>query len=527
MVIDILSHSARLELGPAGDQSPGRWQHWRLARDEQSIAWLLLDRRGARVNTLDEEVLEELDDILATLEQDPPQALVIRSAKPSGFCAGADVGMFRGVGDPLPVIERLRRAHGILDRLERLAVTTVAVIHGPCLGGGLELALACDRRIAIDGATFGFPEVLLGLHPGLGGTYRATELIDPIQAMTLMLTGKSAPAAKAKALGLVDAVIPERHLAGAVATAAAGKLAQAGRPWHRRLFAIPWLRELAARRMVAETARKVNRQFYPAPFALINLWRNHGGHRKGMRVGEIKSFARLVTSATGQNLIRVFFLRETLKGLANQGVASRGQADQVAASGQVIRHIHVVGAGTMGGDIAAWCAFSGFRVTLADRDPSVIAAAVARAATLCERKHPGRPGKRAVLDRLIPDLAGDGARRADILIEAVPEDTVIKASVYRELEARMKPGAILVTNISSIPLETLRAGLDRPERFLGLHFFNPVAQMQLVELVSHDSVDGACRDRALAFIKAIDRLPAPVQSAPGFLVNRVLTPYLL
>ena len=239
-----------------------------------------------------------------------------------------------------------------------------------------------------------------------------------------------------------------------------------------------------------------------------------------MQTAEIQSFARLVTSPTGQNLIRVFFLREQLKKLASDGHA-------VAATDPDIRHVHVVGAGTMGGDIAAWCAFSGLKVTLADREPKMIAAAIARAATLCKRKHLSGTEQRAVLDRLIPDLAGDGARHADILIEAVPEKADIKAAVYRELEAKMKPSAILATNTSSIPLEDLRTELTNPSRFLGLHFFNPVAQMQLVELVSHDGLDDSCRTRALSFIDTISRLPAPVNSSPGFLVNRVLTPYLL
>ncbi|MCK9470079.1 MAG: enoyl-CoA hydratase/isomerase family protein, partial [Porticoccaceae bacterium] len=213
-VIDLLKDQ-RLELGPSAQRS--RWRHWTLARDSAGIAWLVFDREGASVNAIDEAVLDELNTILAELDRDPPTALVIRSGKASGFCVGADVNLFQGLDDPGQVAQRLSGAHEVLDRLEKLAVPTLAVIHGPCLGGGLELALACRQRIAVAGASFGFPEVLLGLHPGLGGTFRATALIDPIEAMTLMLTGKTLDARRAKALGLVDVVTEERHVAAAVA----------------------------------------------------------------------------------------------------------------------------------------------------------------------------------------------------------------------------------------------------------------------------------------------------------------------
>ncbi len=502
----------RLELGPGSGES--QWRHWSLGRDDNDIAWLLLDRRDRGANALSEEVLEELDAVLGELEARPPRALVIRSAKASGFCVGADVAMFRGVTDVDEAMPRLRRAHDIVDRLDSLPFTTVAVIHGPCLGGGLELALACDHRIAIAGATFGFPEVMLGLHPGMGGTFRAPALGNPLAILPLMLTGKSVPAGKARGLGLVDAVTEERHIAAAVADAAAGKLAG---PRPSRLGALlkyAWPRRLAAARMEAATASKVARSQYPAPFALIDLWRQRGGDPKAMQAGEIRSFAGLVTSDKGQNLVRVFFLRETLK----------GQGDKAAAD---IRHVHVVGAGTMGGDIAAWCALRGFTVTLGDMEPEMIAGAVARARDLCRRKRLDRGEQRAVLDRLVPDLAGDGVPRADLVIEAVPEKIDIKRQVYQDLEARMKPDAILATNTSSIPLEELRQEVRATGRFLGLHFFNPVAKMQLVELVHHDDVHDSHWQRALDFTVALDRLPVPVKSAPGFLVNRVLTPYLL
>src|SRR5260370_28689946 len=224
--LDILGQGD-LELGPyaidgARDDSP--WKHWRMRTGEDGSAWLLFDKKDASTNTLDEEVLIELDTALEKLERDRPRGLVIRSGKPGGFVAGADIAQFRGVVDVVQIEALLTKGAAVLERLARSRLPTVAVIHGYCLGGGLELALACDRRVAVDHASFGFPEVLLGLHPGLGGTVRLPRLINPAQAMTMMLTGKTERARRAKALGLVDTVTQERHVGAAAKDAISGEL---------------------------------------------------------------------------------------------------------------------------------------------------------------------------------------------------------------------------------------------------------------------------------------------------------------
>ena len=510
-VLDTLADRV-LEMGPKA-MTPATWSHWRLARDEDGVAWLFLDRQGARANALSEAVLTELDAILGVLERDPPPGLVIRSAKASGFIAGADINEFRGVTDPAWVEARIGRAHAIVDRLHALRMPTVAVIHGSCLGGGLEIALACHWRIAITGATFGFPEVMLGLHPGLGGTVRSTRLIDPLQAMTLMLTGKTVDARKAKSLGLVDAVTQERHVRNAVRDAIAGKLRHRRSGWKDGILNSALVRRVAAVRMRARAEERAPRAQYPAPHALIDLWARHGGDRAAMMAAEKQSFAHLAVSATAQNLVRVFFVREQMK--------------KMAAASRDIRHVHVIGAGAMGGDIAAWCAFQGLRVTLADMKPEPIAGAVKRAADLYGKISRSRIEVRDALDRLIPDLNGEGIRSADLVIEAVPERRELKQRVYAAIEPLLKHDAILATNTSSIPLEELRSTLKAPERFVGLHFFNPVSRMQLVEVVSHAGASADVLAAARGFLGQIDRLPLPVKSAPGFLVNRALMPYLL
>ncbi len=509
-ILDVLAGRV-LELGPKPASGP--YRHFKLTRDADGIAWLLFDRDGASANTLSAEVLTELDTVLAALETERPTGLVIRSAKTSGFIAGADVNEFRGATDAAAVETQIARAHAVIDRLEAVKFPTLAVIHGFCLGGGLEVALACQARIAISDARFGFPEVMLGLHPGLGGTARFTELVNPTQAMTLMLTGRTIDARRAKSLGLIDAITEERHVRNAVKDAVFGRLKRAKPGVLNTVLNFGPVRGFLASRMRAEAAKAASPEHYPAPYGLIDLWEKHGGDKTAMLAAEKSSFAHLMVTPTAQNLIRVFFLRDQMK--------------KTAGTGSTIKHVYVIGAGAMGGDIAAWCANQGLRATLADMKPEPIAGAVKRAADLFGKIIRKRTEVRDALDRLVPDLDGEGVRTADLIIEAVPEKLELKQKVYGGLEPRMKAGAILATNTSSIPLQDLRTTLARPERLLGLHFFNPVSRLQLVEVVSHDGTDPELLKQALAFVGAIDRLPLPVKSSPGFVVNRALTPYML
>jgi 3-hydroxyacyl-CoA dehydrogenase/enoyl-CoA hydratase/3-hydroxybutyryl-CoA epimerase len=508
-----------LELGPDKPQASGAWKNWRLSLDDEGAAWLIADQTGTSVNTLSEQVLHELDSALKRLEQEAPKGLVIRSAKQSGFFAGADVSELKTVRDETDVQERLTRANAIVDRLAALPMPKVAVIHGHALGGGLELALACDHRIVAGEAKLGYPEVRLGLHPGLGGTARTLALIDALEAMQLLLTGKSLYAKKALALGLVDAVTEERHVRAGVRDAIGGRLKRhepsLKERMQRPIFAAAGARKIAADRMRTESAKKAPPEHYPATGALIDLWEAHGDNTKAMRQAEIASFARLIVTDTAQNLIRLFLLREKMKDLTKLDEAPP------------LSHVHVIGAGAMGGDIAAWCAWHGLTATLTDPKLDVLADAVKRAAELFPRLGHDSAKTRDALDRLIPDVNGKGAARADIVIEAVPEKPELKKQIYAELEPKLKPHAVLATNTSSLQLEDLRQPLRRPGRLIGLHFFNPVSRLELVEIVSHDKVEEDALRVGRAFLGRIDRIPAPVRSAPGFVVNRALTPYML
>ena len=325
--MDVLADRV-LELGPKPEEN-GPYRNFKLTRDADGVAWLLFDREGTSANTLSADVIEELDTVLAALESQRPAGLVIRSAKKSGFIAGADVNEFRGATDPRAGRDRHRpRACG--DRPPRsLKVPTVAVIHGFCLGGGLEVALACQSRIAIDGARFGFPEVMLGLHPGLGGTARFTRLVNPMQAMTLMLTGKTIDARRAKSLGLVDGVAQERHVRNAVKDALFGHLKRARPGLLNAVLNFTPVRGFLASRMRREAEKAAPHEHYPAPYALIDLWEKHGGDKAAMLAAEKTSFANLMVTPTAQNLIRVFFLREQMKKLA--GTATRSAMSMSSA----------------------------------------------------------------------------------------------------------------------------------------------------------------------------------------------------
>ncbi|MEI4235107.1 3-hydroxyacyl-CoA dehydrogenase NAD-binding domain-containing protein [Roseovarius sp. D22-M7] len=509
----VLNHlsGTGLELGPARDAMQDG--PWRCATDDDGITWLILDLPDSGANTISNAVIEGLRNHLSALEKDTPGAVVIRSSKTAGFAAGADISEIEDLLEHGKVPEALRAGHHVLDRLEALPCPTIAVVHGAALGAGFELALACDYRLAVDGASFGFPEVQLGLHPGLGGTFRLTRLIDPTEAMRLMLTGKSAHTGKAKRLGIADAVVEERHVRGAAGAAVRGELEQAGSGLKARALSLRPARLYSAREMRAKTAEKARQDHYPAPYRLIDLWERHGGDSAAMQTAEIESFAELLKTDTATNLRRVFFLRQTLK------QAARGAHD--------IARLHVVGAGMMGADIAAWTAVRGLSVTLEDIDTAALGAAVSRTVEIAKEAHLSDRQVRDAVDRMMPDPKGYGAAKADLVIEAVPEDGGLKAKIYHGLEERMKTDAILATNTSSLSVVGLAGQVARPERFAGLHFFNPVARMQLVEVVGQPRTDTHVLDRLAAFCGSLDKLPARVSDYPGFLVNRALTPYLL
>lgn len=493
-----------------------RFSHWQAEQREDGVLVLSFDRAGESVNTFAQAVLVELDALLERLALDPPRAVVLRSAKAKGFIAGADIREFREFDEKGTIGDSIRRGQEVFQRLADLPCPTVAAIHGFCMGGGTEIALACDYRVASDdpGTRIGLPEVKLGIYPGWGGSVRLPRLVGAPAAFDMMLTGRALSARTARGIGLVDKVVAPALVVDAAATLA---LKGTVRPFKQRLTAWAtntWLaRQLLAPMVARQTARKARKAHYPAPFALIETWRRSGGSTRARLAAERRAVVKLAATPTARNLTRVYFLQERLKGLG-------GQAHGIS-------HVHVVGAGVMGGDIAAWSAYKGFTVTLHDREQTFIDKAQARAHSLFERKVKDPAQRAEVAARLGADLTGNGAAAADLVIEAIIEDGQAKRGLYAQLEPTLKADALLTTNTSSIPLAELTNGLQRSARFAGLHYFNPVAMMPLVEIVRHDGMAPDTEQRLGAFCRALGKLPVPVAGSPGFLVNRLLFPYML
>lgn len=493
-----------------------KFENWDMTTDAQGICWLTIDRKGASANTLGSEVLREFERILTQLEsQKDLKGLVIKSGKTSGFIAGADVSEFIKMKSISEAESMVREAQALFTRLSELPFPTVAMINGFCLGGGFELALACRYRVALDSpkTKIGLPEILLGVQPGWGGSVRLPRLIGSTQALGLILAGKTVDARTAYKLGMVDAAVPERHFLTAVqyyvTTAPTPK--QCGKL--EKLVQQPLARRLMGKYLTQQVAKKVNREHYPAPYSVIDTWVENSIYSPDAFAAEAAAISKLIVSNTAKNLVRVFFLRDRLKSFAKTAEFAP-------------KHVHVIGAGVMGGDIAAWCALNGFSVTVQDQNVNAIAATLQRAKQLYTKRLKQQFLVQAACDRLMPDVNGIGIAKADVIIEAIIENAAAKQEVFGMLEATAKPNAILATNTSTIPLDVIGKNLKKPGRVVGIHFFNPVPLMPLVEVVSDPHTDQQVVANAMAFVGKIDKLPLPVKSNPGFLVNRILIPYL-
>ena len=494
-----------------------QFEHLLWQVDDHKILWLGLNRADQSVNSLNRAIFNELDQAISQIQHQKPNGVVIYSAKHKGFVAGADISQFVELKTTDQAYDLIRQAQIVLNRLAALPMPTVAMIKGFCLGGGLELALACRYRIAADtqDTLLGLPEIKLGIHPGWGGTVRLPQLIGAIEAMKMILPGAAYPAAKAAQVGIVDAIVPLRQLN----RAATYFILNTPKPHQpgllARLTQMSLLRPWVAKAFYKQLSKKrIKKSHYPAPFAVIKNWQEFGAQSEQAMMAEAQSIAKLMLSSTARNLVRVFFLQDRLKNLAKQ-------------SDFKPQHIHVIGAGTMGGDIAAWCALKGLSVTLQDQSLEQLALAIKRAFNLYQHKLKKPHVIQAALDRLQPDPNGHGVKQADVVIEAIYEDLAAKQAIFAAIEPQLKSSVLLATNTSSIPLTEISTVLRQPERLVGIHFFNPVAKMQLVEVVASQQTYSHVIANAEAFVGRISRLPLPVRSTPGFLVNRILMPYLL
>jgi 3-hydroxyacyl-CoA dehydrogenase / enoyl-CoA hydratase / 3-hydroxybutyryl-CoA epimerase len=489
--------------------------NWSLEFDADRVAWLVCDMPGTSTNVLSAAVLRELAVQLGTIAANKPAGVVVRSAKSNGFVAGADIKEFLKIESPVQGYELVRAGQAVLESLSSLPCPSVAALNGFVLGGGLELALACTYRVAADAATLslGLPEVLLGLHPGFGGTVRTVQLIGVRPALDLMLKGKPCKGSRALALGLIDELVPPAELLARAKSRLLRAPPRSSAPFIDKLLNLGVVRPFIARQAIATLRASVRRDQYPAPYSIVDLWQRYGATGMESYDAEARSIAELMCGSTSRNLVRVFLLQDRLKGLGGQSSAE-------------FRHVHVIGAGVMGGDIAAWAAFRGMTVTLQDRSEALIRPALARAKSFFDKRLKDPAAAAAAVARLRMDVNGDGVGDSDVVIEAIFENVDAKRALYAALEPKLKPTAILATNTSSIKVETLCEKLGDPSRLVGIHFFNPVAQLQLVEIVQGAGTDAQVVQNALKFTRKLDKLPLPCRSAPGFVVNRILTPYI-
>lgn len=493
-------------------------KHWRVLQDAEDLLWLIFDKADARVNVLSVEAMAELAQAMDVIEpvaaSGAVKGLGMLSAKPGSFILGADISEFDSWDTPEQIAGGISSAHTLFARIEALPVPTAVGVDGMCLGGGFELALAFGTLIASksDKTRMGFPEVQLGIFPGFGGTARILERCGGQVGLTAMLTAKHYKASQAKAMGMVDQLVPDGgRLRWAVRKALLSPKPRRKLPLMARLTRGP-LRGMVAKKAREMTAAKARKDHYPAPYAIIDHFLENGGSSAAMYKGEVARFPALMLSDTAKNLRRVFFLQDRLKKEA------RGKFRA--------RRVHVVGAGLMGGDIAAYCALQGLEVSLQDLDMERIAPALKRAKRLFGKRLRGSAAQKAAEARLIPDIEGKHLGRADVVIEAIVEKLEVKQKVFAEIEAKARPDAILATNTSALPLAEIAQGLKEPDRLVGLHFFNPVAQMPLVEVVYDPASREASVQAALAFAAQIKKTPLKVLSAKGFMVNRVLVPYM-
>lgn len=493
------------------------YQHWQLETDIDNVTWLYINRANESVNALSREVLEELDSIVNELEKKPPTGLVLMSGKPKQFIVGADVAEFDQVTDLSAGRQFLGKVHDLFTKIEQLPFPTVAAFDGYCLGGGLELVLCFDWIIAKNTADtrIGFPEVNLGIYPGFGGSARAPQRIGGQKAMEIMLTGRMLRAGAAKGMGLIDQLVSHHQtLRWAARRAILSKRKNKGAGTIAKLTNMAPARKLLANVMRKKTSAKARPEHYPAPFKLIDAWEDYGDDQASMLRAEIENVPELLIGDTSRNLRRVFRLMEALKA---QGKSSDFKAHRV----------HVIGAGVMGGDIAAWCALKGLEVTLQDRELKYIEPAIKRAKSLFRKKLRSDAKVKAALARLRPDLDGQGVARADVVIEAIFENLEVKQKLFADLEPKLQRHTVLATNTSALPLHEIASVLKKPERLIGLHYFNPVAKMPLVEVVFDTKLTKQdWVNKGASFARQIGKYPLPTKSSPGFLVNRVLAPYM-
>jgi 3-hydroxyacyl-CoA dehydrogenase/enoyl-CoA hydratase/3-hydroxybutyryl-CoA epimerase len=494
-------------------------------RGEDGVVVLTLDVPGEKVNTLGKAVMEEFQWLMTEIEADPSiKGVVFRSGKPDNFIAGADIKDFVAIRSALEGETMSRSGQAIMDRLARLPVPVVAAIHGSCVGGGLETALACTYRIASDDpkTSLGLPEVTLGIIPGAGGSQRLPRLVGLARSLDLILTGRSLKASRALRMGVVDEVVPRPVLLTAARRAALGLAEGRLRPRRPGIGLVerllrPLIFAKAKRSVVAKTGNH-----YPAPLAAIEAVRagTATSLAEGLKI-EAEHFGRLSVSEVSRALVSIFFATQEIKKDTGYPASTRPVA---------VAKVGVLGAGLMGAGIAGAAAEAGVAVRLKDTSlPSLGRGLAYVRGLLEERRKRGSLTRLEVakrIERLAPSLDYSGFRRADLVIEAVFEDLDLKRKVLADVEAATRDICVFASNTSSLPIAEIAASSRRPSRVVGMHFFSPVHKMPLLEVIVTPSTDAESTAPAVTFGRRIGKHVIVVRDGPGFYTSRALAPYM-
>lgn len=522
--------------------------HFRMERSDSNLVTVWIDVAKRSMNVFHSSVIDELEDLIAELEADSAKAIVFRSAKASGFFAGADVNQIAELNGREEVEAVVRRGQGLFARVESLPMPTIAAIHGPCLGGGLEFALACDHRIALNTAStkLGLPEVQLGLIPGWGGTQRLPRLIGAVHALPMILLGKKLSAAKAAKAGLVDLVADEAQWEDVIHTFAESNREQrpAAQGITRSIMNSGfgrWFVFRSASNQIAKDARN-----YPAlPAALRAIRAGYSGNGDGYAV-ERTEFANLIETRTCRNLLSLFQWREQARSSQRMAAAidDRGALRDLTInrmSSDVLPHaaetssyecrtIGIVGAGAMGAGIGQLAALKGYNVVLKELNCEMAEAGYQRVADLMNnmvaKKRLSSNERDVAMGQVSTTDSFDDLADCDFVIEAVVEKLEVKKAVLASLAVVLKPHAIIASNTSALSVAAMATSTSCGDRVAGLHFFNPVHRMDLVEIVRTTATSQETVVNLLKIVNRLGKTPIVTSDSPGFLVNRVLFPYI-
>ena len=490
---------------------------------ESGIAVLTFDRPESSANIFDQATFDELNEHLNVLTGDSSvRGLIIRSAKPKIFIAGADLNGFTKDLTAEKLAFLVEQGQKTFDRLAALPIPTVAAIHGVALGGGFEVALACDYRIAsLDSATkVGLPETMLGILPAWGGSTRLPRLVGLPTALDAILSGKQYAAKAAKKLGMIDEISYAERLIGLATQLIAsqpGKKRELKQYLANRPPISTFIAAQAKKRALAKT-----RGHYPAPLKALEvvvagLTASHAQSLENER----RAFIELASGATAQNLIRVFFLQERSKKLSVK-------TDQPSRK---INRALVVGAGLMGSGIAQWLSARGLRVVLKDVAPEPLGKGLQSIHKIyrdtVKRRIFSEAEAQAGIDRILPVYEDIPWRDVDLVIEAAVEKLDLKQQIFHRIAEQIPNCQVIASNTSALSIDAIANGLADPGKVIGIHFFNPVHRMQLVEVVQGSKTSPQTLATAVQFVKSIGKLPVLVKDSPGFLVNRILLPYMM